>query len=87
LVGGCDINEDVPGVECDFAVLRVDDWGHREYLVVRIVYDGVDRGVANYGKIFCKVLFRLEIMLLISRCEKREAFSFTSYRTISSSAE
>jgi hypothetical protein len=42
-VGCCQVNEDVARVQCDLAMLRVDDWRHGQNTILRIVYDGVYR--------------------------------------------
>lgn len=47
-----DVDEDVGGVERDFGVIAVDDWGHREHLAVLVVDDGVDWGITDDGKEF-----------------------------------
>jgi hypothetical protein len=41
LVGGGDLNEDVLCVECDLAVVAVDDGRQREDGPIRVVDDGV----------------------------------------------
>ena len=42
-IRGSDVDEDIPRVECDLAMLRVDDGRHREDTVFGVVDDRVDR--------------------------------------------
>lgn len=41
------IDEDIARVQRDFTMFRVDDWGHRQDLVLGIIDDRVNRGVSD----------------------------------------
>ncbi len=47
-VGGCYVDEDVVGLEADFRVVGVDNWGHGADCSVRVEDHWVDRGVFYY---------------------------------------
>lgn len=53
------INEDVLSIQCDLAVVRVDDRWHRKDLIRCVIDDWVHRRVFDYMKIFRQMLVRL----------------------------
>lgn len=62
LICSCYIDENVPCVQRDLAVLRVDNGRHGKNTVLRVVNDGVDWGVSDNVQISSDVFFRLKFV-------------------------
>lgn len=46
-VSSCDFNKDVFGVQSDFGVIRVDDWGKRTDDTIGIKYNRINWRITN----------------------------------------
>lgn len=53
------VNENVSGVDSYLAMLRVDDGREGKHTIFPVIYDRVDRGVANNGQVFSQMTIRL----------------------------
>lgn len=58
-ISGSDIYKDVPSIERDFTVFRIDNGRERENTVLLVVYDRVDGCIADNGEVFCKMFVAL----------------------------
>lgn len=59
VVRGSNIYKDVPCVERDFTVFRVDDRRERENAILFVIYDWVDGCITDDGEVLCEMLVAL----------------------------
>ena len=52
VVRGSDIYKDVPCIERDFTVFRVNDGREGENTILSVIYDRVNRCITDYGEVF-----------------------------------